>query len=74
MLIVFLPLWQIVTFLPYWYWSALIALWPALTPPRAANATSRPAASAAAAVARRTYELVNWAPSNSCAGVCVLLV
>ena len=24
-LIVFLPLWQIVTFAPYWYWPALIA-------------------------------------------------
>ena len=46
-------LWQIVTFLPYWYWAAPIALCPTPTPPSAANATSDATAAVTAAIIPR---------------------
>ena len=64
MLIVFLPLWQTVTFLPYAPWAELIALWATPTPPSAARAVSRQTAMAAAAAIRERFldGSVKWAP------------
>ncbi len=68
MLIVFLPLWQIVTFLPYALSAELTALWAAPTPPSATRAASRQTTMAAAPAMRERFflGLLNWAPFSSC--------
>ena len=75
MLIVFLPLWQIVTFLPYASWAALIALWRGADAAESGQGGEQADRHGGGGLRLRRASsrgLVNWAPFNSVQNVLVL--